>query len=73
MSLFMTLAMFESYKAIAPEIIFIMYSHSISDTVNQKENKSSNSNSIMNKKVPFFFCLAKFWELNFSPSNFIFS
>lgn len=37
----MTLATFGIYKAIAPEIIFIMYNHSVSDSVNQKEKHLS--------------------------------
>lgn len=35
----MTLATFGSYKAIAPEIIFVMYNHL--DSVNQKEKQLS--------------------------------
>lgn len=37
----MTLATFGSYKVIAPEIIFIMYNNSVSDSVNQKEKQLS--------------------------------
>lgn len=74
MSLFMTLATFGSYKAIAPEIIFVMYNHSVSDDINQKENQLSKFfNNNNNKKKSIAFPFAKFWELNFISSNFIFS
>lgn len=52
----MTLATFGSYKAIAPEIIFIMYNDSVSESVNQQEKQLSKFYLEFKNVHIFLFC-----------------